>query len=139
MAEKERIYVGKARRKEGRYGEFFGIWITPEGVDDITRNTNAQGSINLVLSEMREPDRAGFTHTLYVDDYVPQGGGNGGHASGRDTRGNAQQGRQRAGNAQNSNRRNDGGFGDSQNSRSANRQPPPPPPADYDPEEDIPF
>ena len=120
MANSERIYVGKARLKNGKFGEFFNIWITPEGVEDITRNTNAQGSINLVMSEMREPDRAGFTHTLYVDDYVPQSrdGGNAPrqNSGGRDRDGSGQdrQGggyRQQQGGSRNQGGRNDGGFG----------------------------
>ncbi len=123
----EKIYVGKARLKNGRFGEFFNIWITPDGVEDITRHTNAQGSINLVMSEMREPDRAGFTHTLYVDDYVPQGGGSGGGQRNDDYRQNNRGGNQQGGgygNRQNSGR-NDGGFG--------GRQPTPDPP--YQPED----
>lgn len=145
MANNERIYVGKARLKNGKFGEFFNIWITPEGVEDITRNTNAQGSINLVMSEMREPDRAGFTHTLYVDDYVPQSRTGGGDAPRQDSgdrdnggRGQGQQGggyRQQGG-SRNQGGRNDGGFG------APPPQPPPYPPEDdpgFDPDNEIPF
>ena len=130
MANNERIYVGKARLKNGRYGEFFNVWITPEGVEDITRNTNAQGSINLVMTEMREPDRAGFTHTLYVDDYVPQNRGDSSRNQGTTPSPRREQA------SQNSGGRNDGGFG-----APAPQNPPYQPEDDpgYDPEDDIPF
>lgn len=70
----EKIYVGKARYITFRDGgEKCRIWLTPEGVENINKNVDNNGSINLVMVEMRDPDRAGNTHTLYVDDWKPDG------------------------------------------------------------------
>lgn len=140
MANNEKIYVGKARKKSSQYGEFYKIWITPEGLEAMTRNVGNGGSVNLNMTEMRQEDRAGFTHTIYVDDYVPNGNRNSGGQSTRDDQ--RQPDREQGGGSRrsapaNASRRDDGGFG--------NRPPnmPPVDPADgppgYDPEEDIPF
>ncbi len=71
----EKIYVGKARYHQFRDGgEICKIWI-PD-MDLLNQNVNAKGGVNLIMSQMQNPDSAGNTHTLYVDDYVPnqQGG-----------------------------------------------------------------
>lgn len=79
----EKIYVGKARYITFRDGgEKCRIWLTPEGVENINRNVDNNGSINLVMVEMRDPDRAGNTHTLYIDDWKPDGGHRRNHAPG---------------------------------------------------------
>ncbi len=67
----EKIYVGRARYIDTQYGEMCKIWLTPEGVEAINRNIDNRGGINLNCYEMREPDRAGFTHVLVVDDWKP--------------------------------------------------------------------
>ena len=67
----EKIYVGRARYVDTKYGEICKIWLTPEGVEAINRNVDNNGGINLNMSEMRQADRAGFTHTLIVDDWKP--------------------------------------------------------------------
>lgn len=95
----EKIYVGKARLFNTKF-EKWGIWI-PD-IDELNKNVNAQGGINLIMVEMQNPDRAGNTHTLYVDDYVPQ-------EPARSSPPQRNQAPRR--NVQRSNRRNDGGFG----------------------------
>ena len=67
----EKIYVGRAKYIDTQYGEICKIWLTPEGVDAINANVDNNGGINLVMNEMRNPDRAGFTHVLTVDDWKP--------------------------------------------------------------------
>lgn len=67
----EKIYVGRARYVDTKYGEICKIWLTPEGVEAINANVDNNGGININMSEMRQADRAGFTHTLVVDDWKP--------------------------------------------------------------------
>ena len=75
--ENKKIYVGKAKYHEFSNGNKIAkIWITPDGLQLINENRSQNGSINLVMSEMRNPDRANNTHTLYVDiRRKPNGGG----------------------------------------------------------------
>jgi hypothetical protein len=77
----EKIYVGKARYIDTRYGEMCKIWLTPEGVEAINANVDNNGGINLNMNEMKEPDRAGNTHYLTVDDWRPSRN-EGGHRHG---------------------------------------------------------
>lgn len=137
----EKIYIGKAKYHQFRDGgEIMKISITPDGVEAITRNTSATGWSNLIVAQMREPDKRGNTHTVYIDDYVPSGGGNGGgrqNAGSEPQRGDDQQRGRDSRNDGGSRGRNDGGFND-----------PPPPRQQYQPQdgpgddpdnEDIPF
>ena len=123
----EKIYVGKARYITFRDGgEKCRIWLTPDGVEQINRNVDNKGGINLVMVEMRDPDRAGNTHTLYIDDWKPDGGQRRSHAPAarrenagqyrRSERSAAYQERQERGQEAptrggNSQTRDDGGFG----------------------------
>ena len=69
----ERQYVGKGKWVEFRDGGGkFRISLTPEGVDLINRNATDSGWANLVMSEMRQPDRNGNQYTIYVDDWQPE-------------------------------------------------------------------
>ncbi len=160
----EKIYVGKARYITFRDGgEKCRIWLTPEGVESINANVDNNGGINLVMVEMRDPDRAGNTHTIYVDDWKPAGSGSRrSHApqrgSDRDDRrrperDDSDEPSRRAGRGG----RNNGGFGnDSQQQNehrysAADKYPDPPPePKDVNPapfpesdfndiDDDIPF
>lgn len=60
----EKTYVGKAK-VFGRYGDlrvsFRHKEVTP----------NEAGYVNLIVSEMKEPDKYGNTHTVYIDTFVP--------------------------------------------------------------------
>lgn len=127
MAEKN--YVGKARYHQFRDGgEICKIWITPEGLELINQNVDARGSINLIMAEMRQQDRAGNTHTLYIDDYVPNSRGQ--DDSRNQTRGNQYQGHHGRQN------RDNGGFdqhADQYDYRQPSNQ------ENYDPDADIPF
>lgn len=141
MSEREKIYIGKAKYHQFRDGgEIMKISITPDGVEAITRNTSATGWSNLIVAEMRQPDQRGNTHTVYIDDYVPSGGGNGGGrqnaGSERPQRGDDQQRGRDSRNDGGSRGRNDGGFNDPPTPGQPYR------PQDgpgYDPDEDIPF
>lgn len=102
----DKIYVGKAKYKTFQNGgELCKIWITPDGLEAINGHMNANGGINLVMSEMKRPDRADNTHTLYIDDYDRQRNDG---SSGPARRGHApHSGSNHAG--------NDGGFGNDGN------------------------
>ena len=89
MENNEKIYVGRAKYVETKFGKFPRIWLTPEGVEAINRNVDSRGGINLEMHELRQPDKGGFTHYLIVDQWKPgqdgqngryrQDGQNGGH------------------------------------------------------------
>lgn len=110
----DRIYVGRAKYINTRYGELCKIWLTPEGVEEINKNVDNNGSINLTMTELKEADRAGNTHTLFIDDYKPES------RSGRSSHGQPARGRSndrtddrrpaRAERPEGGRRRNDGGF-----------------------------
>ena len=67
----EKIYVGRAKYVETKYGKFPRIWLTPEGIEAINANVDSRGGINLEMHELRQPDRGGFTHYLIVDTWKP--------------------------------------------------------------------
>ena len=67
----EKIYVGRAKYVETKFGKFPRIWLTPEGIEAINRNVDSRGGINLEMHELRQPDRGGFTHYLIVDQWKP--------------------------------------------------------------------
>ena len=111
----EKIYVGRARYRDTQYGEMCNIWLTPEGVEAINQNVDNNGGINLVMNEMRQPDRGGFTHVLTVDDWKPGQSSTRRHGPQRrdpdgDSRRYAGRDRGRDDN-RGSSRRDDGGFG----------------------------
>ena len=114
MAENNRIYVGKAKYITFRNGgEKCAIWLTPEGIESINANVDNKGGINLVMVEMRDPDRAGNTHTLYVDDWKPDRGRSSGRGHAPQRR-EAQRGDNRDDDydrRRNYGTRKDGGFG----------------------------
>ena len=109
----EKIYVGRAKYIDTQYGEMCKIWLTPEGVEAINANVDNNGGINLNMNEMRNPDRAGFTHVLTVDDWKPGQSSTRRHGpQRRDPGGDSRryEGRDRNDN-RGSSRRDDGGFG----------------------------
>jgi len=62
----EKIYVGKGK-PIGKFGNLkIGI-----RVSDLV--PNEKGYVNLITQEMKKPDEYGNTHTVYVDDWVPNG------------------------------------------------------------------
>lgn len=112
----EKIYVGKAKYIDTRYGELCKIWLTPEGIEAINANVDSKGGINLNMNEMREPDRAGNTHCLTIDDWRPSRN-EGGHRHGPQrgsTNGDSRRGPERdtgRDHDRGPSRRDDGGFG----------------------------
>lgn len=116
----EKIYVGKAKIHTFQDGsEIAKIWLTPDGLEMINQNVGNSGGANLVLGEMRQPDRANNTHTLWLDDYYlrdngnqrqsnQRQGGNGGGYGNQRQNSNGYQNRSSGG--YNNQNRNGGGF-----------------------------
>jgi hypothetical protein len=63
MADKQ--YVGSGKK----FGQYDQLKIGIRFADLPT--PNERGYINLIVSQMRQPDKAGNTHTVYVDDWTP--------------------------------------------------------------------
>lgn len=82
MSENEKIYVGRAKYRETKFGELLRIWITPEGLEAMNHNADNSGGINLEMHELRNPDRGGFTHYIIVDDFKPSESGRKGASEG---------------------------------------------------------
>lgn len=130
---KERQYVGKGKWIEFRNGGgIHRISLTPQGIELICRNQNSGGWVNLVMTEMRQPDKQGNQYTIYVDDYVPTNHSGGGRTSAPRPGGER--------------RYNDGGFGGSSDSTGPRKDhsygpedDPVPPEVEDDIEDDIPF
>lgn len=62
MAEKK--YVGKGKV----IGQFGNIKISLRPAE---LEANEKGFVNLIVSQMKSPDKWNNTHTIYVDDFVP--------------------------------------------------------------------
>lgn len=61
----EKRYVGKGRE----FGQYGNVKISFK-LSDVTENE--KGYVNLVVGNMREPDKYGNTKTVWIDDFVPQ-------------------------------------------------------------------
>lgn len=71
--QRENIYCGKGRETGGRYGTFYNLYLVLDEIPEEFVRTNAQGkrTVNLTMSELRQPDDRGNTHTLKVDQWKP--------------------------------------------------------------------
>jgi hypothetical protein len=62
----EKVYVGKGK-VVGKFNQLkLGI-----RVDDLVKNANEKGYVNILVGEMREADKYGNTHTAWIDDWKP--------------------------------------------------------------------
>ena len=66
-------YCGKAKRRSSQFGEFFNITLSPSDVETIIAARGADGWLHLQMGETRQPDKRGNTHTIWVDDWKPNG------------------------------------------------------------------
>ncbi len=60
-----KVYCGKAKYIEGKYGPYFEISLSPTDIDKITEYPTGSGWTNLRMVPMRNPDARGNTHTVY--------------------------------------------------------------------------
>lgn len=67
------IYCGKGRETGGQYGTFYSIYLVLDDIPEEFIRTNAQGkrTVNLTMSELRQSDDRGNTHTIKVDQWKP--------------------------------------------------------------------
>ncbi len=61
----EKVYCGKARYVEGKYGPYFEISFSPGDLDKIAEYPGESGWTNLRMVPMRNHDARGNTHTIY--------------------------------------------------------------------------
>lgn len=65
-----KVYVWNWKLLTGKYWDFFSVSINKE---KIIAAPEGKGYIKLLLTELREPDKFGNTHSLfYDDDYQPK-------------------------------------------------------------------
>lgn len=66
---KEKVYVGSGKIKTFENGgSVINISLK---IADLPDSVDGK-YINLTVAERREPDKYGFTHTVYVNDFVPK-------------------------------------------------------------------
>jgi hypothetical protein len=67
----EKIYIGRGK-KVGQYGTI-AVSICIDDIPDkhITKASNGKRYLNLNISEKREVDQYGYTHTVSVDTWKP--------------------------------------------------------------------
>ena len=69
MAEKK--YVGNGKAIKGKFGTFYNLSLKLSDLEKLP--TNDKGYIKISMSELKQPDQYGNTHTLYENDYkAPQ-------------------------------------------------------------------
>lgn len=68
----EKIYVGKAKIRQTKYGEMVCLNICLTSIpEEHTRESSGKVYVNLNVTEMRNPDDRGNTHTVTVDTWKP--------------------------------------------------------------------
>jgi hypothetical protein len=68
----EKIYIGRGK-KVGQYGTI-GVSICIDDIpkEHITKANNGKRYLNLNISEKREVDQYGYTHTVSIDTWKPE-------------------------------------------------------------------
>jgi len=68
-----KIYCGKGKEINGKYGAFYKINICIDDipVEHMFKAKSGKRYVNLLVSEMRQPDDKGNTHTVLVDTWKP--------------------------------------------------------------------
>lgn len=75
------IYCGKGREINGKYGPFYSISLILDDIPESETWTDNNGKrrVSLSMSELRNPDDRGNTHTIKVDGWKPPNQGQGGY------------------------------------------------------------
>lgn len=71
----ERIYVPRCYAKErtGQYGSFLSITFgTKELLEFVQQHQTSDGYFRVTVSQRREPDKHGNTHSVSLDTYEPK-------------------------------------------------------------------
>lgn len=71
----EKIYCGKAVERTSQWGPFFSVnlCLTEIPEEHVRTLDNGKRYVNLRITEMRQPDDRGNTHTVLVDTWKPDG------------------------------------------------------------------
>lgn len=64
-----KIYCGKGKIINGKFWEFTKLNLK---LSELEIYANEKGYVNIIVSEMREPDNYGNTLTVTIDDYKPK-------------------------------------------------------------------
>jgi|JTFO01.1.fsa_nt_gb hypothetical protein len=67
----EKIYCGKAVERTNQWGQFFSVnlCLTDIPEEHVTTLQDGRKFVNLKVTEMRQPDDRGNTHTVLVDTW----------------------------------------------------------------------
>lgn len=65
----EKKYVGKAKKVSTKFGEIINASFK---LEDLKAIVNEKGYVNVTISEMKQADKYGYTHTAYLNDYQPK-------------------------------------------------------------------
>ena len=73
--EQEKIYCGKAVERTNQWGQYFSVnlCLTDIPEEHVRTLDNGKRYVNLKITEMRQPDDRGNTHTVLVDTWKPDG------------------------------------------------------------------
>ena len=71
----EKIYCGKAVERTNQWGQYFSVnlCLTDIPEEHVRTLDNGKRYVNLKITEMRQPDDRGNTHTVLVDTWKPDG------------------------------------------------------------------
>lgn len=66
----QKNYLGKGKKINSKYGEMLNLSFK---LEDLQKIVNERGYVNVTVTQMKEADKYGNTHTVYENDYKPQG------------------------------------------------------------------
>lgn len=66
-----KTYCGSAKVIKTQYGEIMKVSFSRSDIEKLTANLNEKGWINLNISERKEADKYGNTHSVVVDNWKP--------------------------------------------------------------------
>jgi hypothetical protein len=67
----QKTYVGSAKVIKTQFGEIMKVSFSRSDIEKLTANLNEKGWINLNISERREADKYGNTHSVVIDNWKP--------------------------------------------------------------------
>ena len=68
----QKTYVGSAKEKQGKYGEFISLSFSQKDLDVLNANKNERGYVNLVINRRNQPGTYGETHSVTIDTWKPE-------------------------------------------------------------------
>lgn len=68
----QKTYVGSAKEKQGKYGEFISLSFSQKDLDILNASKNERGYVNLVINRRNQPGTYGETHSVTIDTWKPE-------------------------------------------------------------------